>query len=527
MCRRPPRTDTSIPSSAADALCAARSAHRVCADTKERNILSAPHLAKLELSPEDMRRLGYRIVDQLVEYAATVERGPVAKVGSRQALDATLREPMPQDPRDPASVLQRLEREVLPYMVREAHPRFFAFIPGVSNFVGAMGDALASGYNVFAGSWLESSGPSTVELVTLDWLRDLCGLPASAGGAFVSGGSIANLTALAAARHRHLDPASWGRGVVYCSDQTHSSIGRALRLMGMAPSQARLLPSDASHRLRPEDVEDAVERDRAAGLLPFCIVANAGTTNTGAVDPLPELADLCKRLGLWLHADGAYGAAALFSTRGKVFLTGLDRVDSLSVDPHKWLFQPFACGVVLARDGETLRAAFSALPEYLKDAKRDDHGEVNLWDYGPELTRPWRALKLWLSLQVFGARAFDAAVTRGIELAETAQRAFEGAAHWRVTSPAQLAVVTVRYESPRASEEERDDLNRRIGLEITSTGFALVLSTELRGRTVLRLCTINPRTTDEDIVGTVRRLDEIARRLESAGESRVQGERGA
>jgi aromatic-L-amino-acid/L-tryptophan decarboxylase len=473
----------------------------------------------LELSPEEMRKLGYRIVDLLVERAAALKDAPVTGWAGRGQLEDLFREPPPEAPGDPAAVLARLERDLVPHFMPISHPRFFAFVPSPGNFVGAMADALASGLNPFLGTWFAGSGPAEIELVTIDWLRDLCGLPSESGGLFVSGGSVANLTALCAARHVRLERRGEepGRAVIYLSDQTHSAVERALLVLGFRPDQIRKLPADDDFRLPLGGLEREIAADRAAGRLPFCVVANAGTTNTGAVDPLPELSDLCRREDLWLHADGAYGAAAVLCERGRRALAGMERVDSLSLDPHKWLFQPIEIGCVLLRDRRLLHDTFTIHPDYLRDVHRDREA-VNFCDYGIQLTRGFRALKLWMSIQVFGLEAFRRAVDRGFDLAEKAEAILCESPRWEVTTPAQMAMVSFRYLAPGRSGEELDILQEKIVDGLKADGFAIVTSTRLRGRTALRLCTINPRTTDEDLRATIERMEKIGEGL-TAGPS--------
>jgi glutamate/tyrosine decarboxylase-like PLP-dependent enzyme len=468
---------------------------------------------RLQLSSEEMRRLGYAVVDALVAHEEGLAGGPVGRRAPREALERLLREPVPEMPGEPLALLERIGRDVLPNTLHVNHPRFFAFVPSPGNFVSAMADALAAGFNVFTGTWFAGSAAAQVELVVVDWLREISGLPEGAGGLFVSGGSMANLTALAAARHARLGGRADG-AIVYTSDQTHSSVARSLAVLGFAAEQIRILASDADYRLPLDALAAAITADRAAGLRPFCVVANAGTTNTGAVDPLPELAAFCRARDLWFHVDGAYGAPAILTERGKAALTGLGEADSLSLDPHKWLFQTFESGCVLLRDRALLRDTFQVMPEYLRDTERGLE-EVNFGNHGVQLTRSFRALKLWLSLQVFGLAAFRNAIARGIALAELAEDALRRSGAWTIVTPAQLAVVTFRYaaDDSGADDSGADALHARIVEETMTEGFALVTSTVVGGRPVLRLCTINPRTTDEDIEETVRRLTETARRL--------------
>ena len=464
-----------------------------------------PVNAELEFSPERMREIGYRVVDLLVEHLATLPAQPVGAKGDPAVLIPALNQPAPEQGAEFETVLARLVRDVFPNSMHVNHPRFLAYVPGPGNFVSAMADALISGYNIFAGTWISGSGPAAVELTVVDWLRQICGLPESAGGLFVSGGSLANLTALAVARHVMLDDHLDG-ACVYFSDQAHSSLEKALRFIGLPPGNLRKLPSDANFRLAIEALAARVAEDRAAGLRPFCVIANAGTTNTGAVDPLAAISGFCRQENLWLHVDGAYGASSAISPLGRRLLEGLDLAHSLSLDPHKWLFQPFEIGCVLVRNREHLRDTFRILPEYLKDTQQHS-AEFNFTDYGPQLSRSFRALKLWMSIQVFGMASFRAAIERGFALGEFTETCLRRMPQWEIVSPAQMAVVCFRHSLLD------DAAHLRLVQLLLEDGFALITSTVLQARTVLRTCTINPRTTEADIEATLQRLDLVARRL--------------
>jgi len=457
-----------------------------------------------------MRALGYRVIDILVDHLREARETPVQKYATLQTLESLLREPVPDGGSDVNDVLRQLERDVFPYIARHDHPRFFAFVPSPSNFVSVMAETLAAGYNVTAGTWGGAPGPVELEVVTIDWLRQLFGMPESAGGLFVSGGSMANLTALAAARHIRLNDRLNG-AVAYCSDQTHSSVARAFHLLGFAPDQLRILPSDDELRLPLDILHRRVTADRRAGGTPFCVVANAGTTNTGAVDSLPQLADLCAEENMWLHADASYGGPAVLSESGRSALVGLDRLDSVSLDPHKWLFQPYEMGCVLVRRGDHLRQTFLVHADYLQDLESAGD-EVNFCDYGVQLTRGFRALKLWMSLKVFGLDAFRKAVSHGIALAEAAERMLRASDVWEVVTPAQLGLITFRYRLRGEDDSLIDDFNRDLVGAMREDGFAFLSSTLVQGRVVLRLCTINPRTTETDLESSIRRLEALARR---------------
>jgi glutamate/tyrosine decarboxylase-like PLP-dependent enzyme len=458
---------------------------------------------RLEFSPERMREIGYRVVDRLVEHLATLPSQPVGAKGDPATLLSSLAEPAPEQGMEFEAVLEQLERDVLRNTMHVNHPRFFAYVPGPSNFVSAMADALISGYNVFAGTWISGSGPAAVELAVIEWLRAACGFPKGAGGLFVSGGTMANLTALAVARHvargGNLEGAT-----VYFSDQAHSSLEKALRVIGLPSENVRKIHCDSDFRLPVRELERAIEKDRAAGKRPFCVIASAGTTNTGAIDALRELSRVCKDQHLWLHVDGAYGAAAVICDRGRRLLDGLELADSLSLDPHKWLFQPFEIGCILVRDVVQLRDTFLILPEYLKDTHQYS-AEFNFTDHGLQLTRGFRALKLWMSIKVFGMAAFRAAIERGFELAEFVEARLRKMPGWEIVTPAQMGIVCFRYGPAD------DAAHLRLVQAILKDGFALITSTVLQSRTVLRTCTINPRTTELDIEKTLERLDLLAR----------------
>lgn len=448
-----------------------------------------------------MQKLGYRAVDLLVQHFAGMRDGPVGAKGVPNELMALFSGGPAEMPSDPQELLSRLEKEVFPNNLHVDHPRFFAFVPGPGNFVSAMADALASGFNVFNGTWLGGSAAAALELTVIDWFRRFCGFPQTSGGLFVSGGSVANLTALHAARRRKLGDDIQG-ATIYFSDQTHYSVERALRVLGFAAEQLRKISSNERYQLPLESLRAEIRADRTRGLHPFCVVANAGTTNTGAVDPLSDLADFCAEEDMWLHADGAYGAAAVICKRGREKLAGLERVDSLSLDPHKWLFQPFECGCVLVRDVAHLKEAFQLMPEYMRDVHRHT-AETNLADYGVQLSRGFRALKVWLSINTFGMAAFRDAVTRGFELAEFAEKELRSRQNCEVLSPAEMGIVAFRFGTS-------DELQTKLVELMLRDGFAFLTSTTLKGRTALRLCTINPRTTEEDIIQTIDRLEKLA-----------------
>jgi len=458
-----------------------------------------------------MRALGYRVVDRVVDhYAHRAERS--IRSDDASALPGLQGESLPEEGRPVEEVLARIEDEVLGNLIHVDHPRFFAFVPSPSNYLGFLGDALASGLNVFAGNWLEAAGPAAVEVATVEWIRERCGLPAGAGGLFVSGGSAANLTGLFTARQIRLGESA-GRATAYASDQVHSSLDRTLRLIGLPAGRFRRLECDARFRLDLERLRRSVAADREDGLEPWAVIANAGATNTGAVDPLPELAAFCREEGLWLHVDGAYGGAAVFSDRARRLLTGIGEADSVSLDPHKWLFQPFEIGCALVRDVSHLHRAFNVSADYLVDIAAEG-AEVNFCDRGFQLTRSFRALKLWTTLQVHGRREIERAIDHGLDIARHTAELVDRSSGWETIGESDLGIVALRFVDAPAGELDR--INRDLVRRSLEDGLCMVSSTTLRGHVWLRMCPLHPGTTREDVRRSLDRLDQLARTARDA-----------
>ncbi len=453
----------------------------------------------LALTSEEIRALGYRAVDLLAEQL-TDRSIPAMRRGDPADLRARLGGPPPDAPREWSELLEQTARDVLGPTSRLAHPGYFAFIPASSTFPGALGDLIASALDIDVGSWMSAAGPSQLELVVLDWFKSWIGYPEDAAGILVSGGSAANITALACARESLIGPMS-DRVALYTADQTHSSIARAARLLGFRPDQVRILPTDDEHRLRIDALVGAIDADSQAGRKPLIVAANAGATNTGAVDPLTELSAICAERGLWLHVDAAYGGFASLSERGRVALAGIELADSVTLDPHKWLYQPIECGALLVRDGQLLPQAFTINPDYLADYKSD---VVNFADLGVQLTRSARALKIWLSFNYFGADAFRTAVDRAIELAQLAEQQVRESPTLELLSPASLGIIAFRRRFDGVDDEALlESLNAELVTAFELTGRGLLSSTRLRGTYAIRMCVMNHTSGPADVRETL------------------------
>jgi aromatic-L-amino-acid decarboxylase len=472
--------------------------------------------SSMEMPPEEMRRLGYEVVDRLVDRWSNLGSDSAWEGGTRRELEPSFAGPPPEGGQEPDAVLKWVLENVLPKAGRIDHPRFFAFIPSSPTWPSILGEMLATGFNVFQGTWLESAGPSQLELVVVDWFREWLGLPEGAGGVLTSGGSAANLGALVTAREWAGNPEN---PVIYVSDQGHSSLERAARIIGIPQENIRKIPTDDSFRLDVDLLKKAVADDRESGMNPLCVCANAGATNTGAIDPLDRIADLAESEKIWFHVDGAYGGFAVLAPGEQGLFKGMERADSVTLDPHKWLFQPYETGCLLVRDTGILEDAFRILPEYLQDtALGREH--VNFADRGIQLTRSFRALKVWMSVQTMGLGAFREAIQAGIDLARRAEIHILASPLLEMLGPSSLGIVCFRFRPPSSTLDlqELEALNLAIQAEVLESGQAMMSSTRLRGEFSLRLCILNYRSRWDDVLSTLQAIENIGRRLSSAEE---------
>lgn len=444
-------------------------------------------------------------VGRAADFYEHISEKPVCPPADAAALDRVGRQSIPASGRPLREVYEELLRDVYSQTLLAQHPRSFSCIPSSASLLSWAGDVMTNAFNPHDSCRVNAPAIALIEQKLICWMCGLAGYPAESGGLFVSGASIANLTALTAARDAKLTWGDRSRAVIYVSDQTHASVSKGLHIIGFDRSQIRVIPTDAGFRMDMKYLERAVMEDAAAGKRPFAVVASVGTTNTGSIDPLPEIAGLCREYDMWMHIDGAFGASALLSEEQRTALRGIERSDSLSWDAHKWMMQTYGCGMVLVRDRSALVRSFAAHPEYLKDSEAEGDG-VAFWDLGPELTRPARCMKLWLTLQTMGTAKMGEAIDHSCSLARLAEREISKLPDWEIVSPAQLGIVNFRYAPTGMPEPELDERNQNISKEMISDGYAHIFTTELCGRKVLRMCTIHPQTTETDIRETVRRL---------------------
>ncbi|MGE3172397.1 MAG: aspartate aminotransferase family protein [Planctomycetota bacterium] len=444
---------------------------------------------------EEMRRIGHAAIDRATAHLAALRDRRVVTPPDAAALRALVDEPLPVEGRGLDDTLERFFADLLPRATLVNHPRFFAYVPGPGSFAGAVGEWLAAATNTFVGTWLGGAVMAQLEVQTLGWLAAALGLDGHRHGIVTSGGSMANLGALAAA----LADRDRDRAVVYVGDQAHYSIAKAARVLGLAADRVRAVASDGDQRLDLGALRAALDRDRAQGLQPAAVAATAGTTSTGAVDPLPQLADLCRAQGLWLHCDAAYGGALALLPQGRALLAGWERADSITVDPHKWFYAPFECGCLLVRDPRPLRRAFGGDADYMQDIPRD---ETNFFALGPELSRGNRALKLWFLLRGHGTAAIARHVQQDLDHCRLA--------HDLLARDPRVEIVTPQRMSMFSFARRGDDAaTRALVPKLIRCGFTMLSSTLVGGRYAVRVCVANHRTTADDVRASMQRVLEL------------------
>lgn len=465
-------------------------------------------MADLLLSPDEHRHASALTRDFIDRYHASLPERPVFPDIDRSAIRAILDEPFPEDGRPLDALFEELDRVIVPNSTHTAHPRFLPYVQPSPNGISAHAEAIAGVLNQNCNLWTLSPAANAVEQKVVRWFAGLFGFDAAAGGLITSGGSMANLIGLTAARDHHLGESARRKGlqgrdaplVLYTSEETHNSVDKAVSILGLGTDHLRRLPCDEAFRLRLDRLAEAVEEDRKDGLTPFCVVANAGTVTTGAIDPIPEIAAFCQAQNLWLHVDGAYGALAALSPRFHDALSGIGLADSLSLDPHKFLFASFEAGCVLVKDAATLRHAFDVSSSYL--AMEQDPDLIHYAHHGPQLSRGFKALKVWWSLRHFGGKAYAEVIEHMADLAATMGEIAEKRPEFELLAP-----VVFNCACFRLSKLD-EQANRAVLKALVDSGLAFLGPASVKGQFGLRACFMNLRTTKADVELI---MDEIAR----------------
>jgi len=473
------------------------------------------------LDPQDwdeVRRLGHRMVDDVLDYLRSVRERPVWQ-RPPQAVRARLRGAAPRAPEGMERAYRDFVENVLPYPSGNIHPRFWGWVMGTGTPFTVLAEMLAAAINPNVSGF--DDGAALVEDQVLAWLRELLGFPETGGGLLVSGGSMANLVGLAVARHtsagfdvRRLGQGAAPKGMtLFASRETHNSVLKAVGLLGLGRDALRLLPVDREYRIDLAALRAAIAADREAGLEPFAVVGNAGTVNTGATDDLAALADIAEAEDLWLHVDGAFGALAALAPALRPRLAGMERADSLAFDLHKWGYFPYGVGCTLVRDAAGHKDAFTAAADYLSAVGGGVAGRTDRYaDRGPELSRGFRALKVWMGLKAEGTDKLGRLIQQNVDQAAHLAARIDGTPELERLAPAPLNVVCFRYTGARTGD--LDALNRSLLVRLHEDGIAVPSHTMLGGRFALRVAIVNHRTRREDLDLLLRETVRLGRELE-------------
>ncbi|HKW66930.1 MAG TPA: pyridoxal-dependent decarboxylase [Terriglobales bacterium] len=456
-------------------------------------------MSRLEISPDEFRRAALRMVELASELLAETHSLPAFPRTSGAETERLFRSALPE------AGLGTSALDILPEVIRHSRPptsRFYGYVLGSGEPVAAAADLLASVLNQNVTAWRSSPAAVTIERTVVEWLAQAIGCDGFTGS-LTGGGSSANLMGLAMAREAKVPANEHGAQpcVVYASDEVHMSIGKAMALLGVGRENLRLISSDENFRMSPLELERAIHEDRRAGKRALAVVATAGTVNTGAIDPLPQIAEIARHHGLWLHVDGAYGALAAIAAPEK--FAGLNQGDSLSLDPHKWLYQPLDCGCLLFRDAQVARTAFAYTGEYTRALNQDPVEAFSFFEESMELSRRFRALKLWLSLRYHGQAAFREAIAADLSHAQRLAAAVDSTPQLERLAPVELSAVCFRFLGESKDEGQRGRLNQAILRRVIERGWVYISNASIRGKFALRACFVNHRTADGDVDAVV------------------------
>jgi aromatic-L-amino-acid decarboxylase len=471
-------------------------------------------IPNLEFSRDEMRAMAQAVVTRCIDHIASLPAQPASgevhepEIGE---LCRRMREAAPDRGTALEPLLDRLFSEWIPRSFTAAGPGYLAYIPGGGLYPAALADFIADTANRYTGVWQAAPALVQLEANALDWLREWMDFPPDARGLFTTGGSMATFNAIVCARERYLG-GDIRPGAIYTSDQAHHSILKSAKLAGVMPDRVRVIPADEKYRLKVDSLRDAIAADRRAGLKPFAVVSNAGTTNTGAVDPLDEIADVCAAEDLWHHVDGAYGAFFYLNEDLRATLRGLPRADSLTLDPHKGMFLPYGTGALLVRDGAALRAAHEATAAYLPAMPHPD----DFYDpsqHGPELSRGFPGLRVWLSIKLYGTEGFRDALAEKRALTLDAARRIAALPGIVIDAPPELTLFAFHVTRPGATREQEDTLTRELMHRTTARGRAMVTGAVAHGRYLGRVCVLNFRTHQDRIDALVEDFEAVLREL--------------
>ncbi len=454
----------------------------------------------------------------LTDFHDREQDGRVFAGKSPREVQALLEEPLPEEPGDIDFLLDEVAQKIFGSITNSAGPNYYGYITGGGNQVAVLAEMIKASVNQNNLKWHSSPASTELEKLVMRWVAEFVGYPKSSAGVLLSGGSVANFNCLAVAR-KIKSPAdiseegAYGSRpcTVYVSEEGHSSFDKAMDMLGLGKKYLRKIPADNEMRINTDALEERIRNDKNAGLHPLCTIAVAGTTNTGAIDDLNAVADICEQYKMWYHVDAAYGGPAAAVDEVSHLFDGIDRADSLVVNPHKWLYVPFEAGGVLVKNPDHLRETFSTVPDYLKSDRSGDE-RTDLMEYNLPLTKEFKALKVWMSLKAFGAKRIRREISRDIEKAAYLAGKAESHTELELMSPAPLSIVCFRYNPGDMNDNELDKLNDRIISDIEQDGRVFLTGTKIRGHSALRTCFINHRTEKQHVDRLVEVILELGRK---------------
>jgi aromatic-L-amino-acid/L-tryptophan decarboxylase len=488
----------------------------------------------LDMKPEEFRKLGYRVIDMITEYYSSVQEVRVSPASTSSEVEQAFTESFPRKGQDPFAIVDEWQTKILPHAAHLGSPRYFGFVNGSGTMIGTLAEALAASVNMNAGGWKAGPSATEVERRTVTWMAEMIGYPTDCGGLFTSGGTMANFTAIETALRNNApydttakglqDKQMSGKFKVYMSDhEGHISIIRVVDLLNLGRESVRLVKSRGDFSMDTGDLERSIDEDISNGDFPLCVVAQVGSINVGVIDPLEEISRICKQRNIWFHADGACGAVGALLPEKRSQYKGLELADSVTLDPHKWLYIPYDCGCVLIRDAEKLRRAFSLQAPYLRGTLPSEYTGLYYLDYGPEMSRGFRALKVWMSLKHLGAEGYRKLLSQNVQCVEYLDMLVRNDKDFEALHKPNLIMYCMRY-APLIIKEKYgsningldkylDMLNQQIVDEIQLSGAAFIMTSKVLGKVIIRFSVCSHRTTLEDIEIVFLKLKEIGELL--------------
>ena len=468
----------------------------------------------LDPSADEIRNWGNSVIQLMTNYLGDLRDHRVYGRMSSREIRGRLDSALPTHGTDFDGLLKVFRETIIPFSRQNAHPRMFGYVQSPGTALAAFADLLASTLNANLTVWRSAPAPVELERLTIDWVRQILGFNADAGGLFVSGGSMANFAAITTARQAKDKPSARLR--MYASSETHFSVAKAAALLGIGRENVRLVAVDKRFKVRTDDLVAKITADVKTGYFPFCVVANAGTVNTGAVDPLAEIREVANRFQLWMHVDGSYGAFAVLAKSARGLFAGLEQADSIALDPHKWLYLPVDVGCVIYRAPETAQATFAHDAEYTRIIGEEADEAFAFWDYGPELSRRFRALKVWMLLKGVGLHSLGEAIESNLACARYLESLVRTSDDFEMVAPVELSIFCFRHVPSHLRSESPqtiDEFNERLLIALQRDGSSYLSNTTLDGRFALRGCVLNYRTTLRDMEILLEDLRRVAKTL--------------